>query len=96
MKKSGRILVSVSFALVGAGFLLPFWPLCVLGILLAAFSGHWIYAISFGVLLDVAYGTPTGLVRFIYLPFTVLALIAIGTRSLGSRYLLEKAPPEKI
>jgi hypothetical protein len=65
----------LSFVLVAAGFLLPFWPLEVLGILVAGFSGLWMLAIILGLLLDLAYGAPVGRWHVVYFPFTLLALL---------------------
>lgn len=69
-------ILSVSFVLAAIGFLLPVWPLCVAGIFLAAFSGRWLFAVCIGLLLDVAWGTPTGFGNFLLFPFTLSALLA--------------------
>ena len=65
--------LAVSFILVALGFLLPFWPLSLLGILLAAASGRYIAAVLMGLLLDVAFGAPVGHWGFLYVPFTLFA-----------------------
>jgi len=41
-----RVVPAISFVLAAGGFLVPFWPLSVLGIALAAFTGRWILAIA--------------------------------------------------
>ncbi|HUD02519.1 MAG TPA: hypothetical protein VMR46_00660 [Candidatus Paceibacterota bacterium] len=79
-----------SFALAAAGFLLPFWPLSVLGIALAAFTGRWMLAIVFGLLLDIAYGAPVGRWQVLYIPFTLTALVCVLGRAIASRYMRKK------
>ncbi len=69
-----RIVLSVSFVLLAFGFLVPFWPLSVLGIALAAGGGFWFAGLLFGLLLDIAYGMPSGWFHFLYIPFTLFAL----------------------
>lgn len=88
MKKSW--IYSFSFVLAGAGFLLPFWPLSVAGILLAALAGRWIFAVCVGLLLDVAWGMPTGVLHYLLLPFTFLALLAALGRYLFAGYFLDR------
>ena len=79
-----------SFALAAAGFLLPFWPLSVLGIALAAFTGRWMLAIVLGLLLDIAYGAPVGRWQMLYIPFTLAALVCTFLRYIASRYMRKK------
>jgi len=75
MDMNTRWIVAVSFALAAAGFLLPFWPISMIGIVLAAASGRYVAAVTIGLLLDIAYGAPIGHWRFLYVPFTLLGLI---------------------
>jgi drug/metabolite transporter superfamily protein YnfA len=79
-----------SFALAAAGFLLPFWPLSVLGIALAAFTGRWMLAIALGLLLDIAYGAPVGQWHLLYIPFTLTALACIFGHYIASRYMRKR------
>ena len=87
---ASRWLYAVSFALVAAGFLMPLWPLCVVGLLLCALSGRWLFALFLGLLLDVAWGAPTGLAQYLFLPFTLCALAAAMARLWGGSYFLER------
>ena len=86
-----RWILAISFALAAAGFLFPFWPLELLGILLAALSGHWIFAVVLGLLLDLAYGAPAGTWHFLYVPFTLLAVASAGVRLAGLRYFIDSS-----
>ena len=70
----------VSFIIAAVGFLLPFWPLTAVGVLLAALSGRWFFAILLGLLIDVAYGAPVGRFYFLYVPFTLLAVVGALAR----------------
>jgi hypothetical protein len=87
--KTERWIFALSFVLAAAGFLLPFWPLELAGVLLAALSGHWIFAVGLGLLLDLAYGAPVGRFEFLYLPFTLAALLGALVYRVGLRYLFD-------
>lgn len=96
MSSVSRYLYAVTFALAGAGFLVPFWPLSVAGVAIAALSGRWVFAIIVGLLLDIAWGAPTGTMHLLFFPFTLLALICALLRIFGGRYLLDKQPQETL
>ena len=87
MSKSSTWIIAVSFVTAAAGFLLPFWPLEVVGVLLSALSGRYVVAVGLGVLLDIAYGTPIGRYEFLIFPFTLLAVLGIFVRYVGMRVL---------
>ena len=82
-----RWILALSFALAAVGFLLPLWPLTLMGIAIAALSGRWIFAVIIGLLLDVAYGTPVGRWHFLYFPFTIFAFVAALIRYYASAYI---------
>ena len=81
----------LAFLLASGGFIIPFWPLEVLGILAAAFGGLGVVAIGLGLLLDLAYGMPTGFLHYLFFPFTLLAILALAGRYFGLRVLFERA-----
>ena len=89
-------ILACSFATASAGFLLPFWPLSVAGILLASLSGRWTFAIAIGLLFDIAYGAPMGNMKYLYFPFTAVALLGILARIFSLRYLFNKNIQEKL
>lgn len=84
--RAASILI-LSCALALAGFLIPLWPLGLIGIALAALSGPWIFAVGIGILLDIAYGAPVGLWHFLYFPFTLFALVVAGVRYYLAAYM---------
>ncbi|HEY5383168.1 MAG TPA: hypothetical protein VIJ88_01270 [Candidatus Paceibacterota bacterium] len=86
-KDSSRWIAALSFALAATGFLLPSWPLSLVGIVLAALSGRWLFAIMLGLLLDIAYGAPVGRWHFLYFPFTLAALVSAGAHYYLIKYL---------
>jgi hypothetical protein len=96
MSRNSRWIYAATFLLAAAGFLVPFWPLSVLGTLIAALSGRWIFAILMGLLLDIAWGAPTGTLRFLFFPFTIVALLGVIARYWGSYYFLDKNPQERL
>ncbi len=73
MRTSTITINIVAWALVAAGFVLM-WPLSALGLLLLGITGRYAAAIAAGLLLDVAFGVPTGVLHTVYVPFTLLAL----------------------
>ncbi len=75
---------------------MPLWPLSVVGVVLAALSGRWIFAVIVGLMLDLAWGAPTGMYRYLFFPFTIVALVGFIVRYWGSRYFLDKNPQERI
>lgn len=88
MSKSNTAwILAVSFVLAALGFLLPAWPLCILGICLAAFSGRWVFGICIGLLIDIAWGTPTGYAHFLLFPFTLAACLAAVGRYVSVSYV---------
>ena len=91
-----KLIYPLSFALAAAGFLLPFWPLCAAGILLCIFFRRYIFAVAVALLIDIAFGTPTGLAQYLFFPFTVLALAATAARILALRDFIDKNPVETL
>lgn len=96
MTQSSRWIYAVCFLLAAAGFLLPLWPLCVVGILLAAFSGRWLFALIVAVLIDLAWGVPTGLLHYLFFPFTIVAVLGALARIWGMKYFIDKNPQQKL
>ena len=83
-------------SLSGAGLVLLFWPLSLLGVVFAGLFSSSTLAILLGILFDVAYGPPSGILHFLYFPFTTSALLAILLRLFGARFLLGKTPQERL
>lgn len=96
MSPSSRWIFAVTFVLASTGFLLPFWPLSVLGVVLCALSGRWFFALFIGLMLDIAWGAPTGTAQYLYFPFTALALLCVVARYWGARYFLDRNPQEHL
>ncbi len=84
------LIVTVSLLLVIAGFFVPLWPLSVLGLLLLALTGHYVVAVVIGLLLDIAFGAPTGVLHFLYVPFTLLSLGISLLRYIFSDYFRDE------
>lgn len=96
MKYDKRLLLPGLFTLAAAGLLLPFWPFSVLAVVLAGFLGQGIFAFALGLLLDIAWGAPTGMPGVFMFPLTLAALLSVLTRVIAKRYLLRKSLPEKL
>ena len=88
-KNTTYTLLAIAFVIAAAGFLLPFWPLEVLGVLILALSGHWLWGVFVGLLLDIAYGAPTGHFHVLLFPFTILALASALAYRFGRRYFFD-------
>jgi hypothetical protein len=91
-----RWVLAVFFAIAALGFLLPFWPLSILGIILAAASGRWFSALIIGILLDLAWGAPVGLAHYLYFPFTLVAVVSALARLWGGRYFIDRGRQERL
>lgn len=91
-----RWILAVFFALAALGFLLPLWPLSVLGVVLMAAWGRWFFAILMGILLDLAWGAPVGLAHFLYFPFTLTAVVAALARLWGGKYFADRGRQETL
>jgi hypothetical protein len=85
----------LSFVISASGFLLPFWPLSVAGILVAAFAKKYIFAVIIGLLIDIAFGAPTRF-YYLYFPFALAGLIGVIIRILADKYILDKDYPETV
>ncbi len=96
MTLSSRYIYAISFAIAAIGFLVPFWPLSVVGVLIAALSGRFVFAIVMGLLLDLGSGIPTGLLHYVFVPFTLLAAVAALVRLFGATYFLDKTPQDTL
>lgn len=93
---ASRWIYAVSTLLVAMGFLLPFWPVSVAGILLCGLSGRVVGGIFLGLLLDLAWGAPTGTAHLLFFPMTALAIASLLLRYFGMRYVLDRAPQEHL
>ena len=63
------------FILAALGFLLSFWWLSALAVVVGGVLGRSIFALVLGLLLDFAWGTPTGSLQVVLFPLTLLALL---------------------
>ncbi len=93
MKRTRNLIYALTFLLAATGFLLGFWPLAAAGVVCAALLGRPFFAIVVGLLLDLAYGQPIGILYYVFFPFTLLALLSIAAHFFGKRYLLQKNGP---
>ena len=82
--------------LTAGGFIFGFWPCEVLGVLVAVFAGSGVAAVALGLLVDLAHGTPTGLLHYLYFPFSLLAILAIAARYIGTRFFFERLPHDTL
>lgn len=96
MTQNSRWIYAVSFVLASSGFLMPMWPLSVLGVMLCALSGRFIFGFVMALLLDIAWGAPTGMAQYLYFPFVLLALVSSAARFFGERYFFDRSLQERI
>ncbi len=96
MSRSSRLIYALSFIIAVAGLLLPLWPLCVAGILIAALSGRWLFAAFVGLLIDIAWGAPAGMLHYLYFPFTALALLGALAHWFFAGYFLDRTPTDTL
>lgn len=96
MSRTNQLIYALSFVIAAGGFFLPFWPLCIVGILIAALSGRWIFAILTGLLIDLAWGAPQGVWALVYAPFTLVAVVAALARHALAGYFLDRSPSDTL
>jgi len=96
MTKKSRIIYSLSFVIAGMGFMLPFWPLCLVGIALSALTGRYIFAVCTALLLDVAWGTAAGILHYVYVTFTIFAVVLSIVYAFSSNYFLDHSHPDTL
>jgi hypothetical protein len=96
MTPASRWIYAVTFILASSGFLVPFWPLALFGVALCALSGRYFFALFLGLLLDLAWGVPTGLLHYLYFPFAILALVCALARLWANRWLFNRQPQDTI
>lgn len=96
MSRSSQLVYALSFVIAASGFLLPLWPLCIVGILIAALSGRWVFAILTGLLIDLAWGAPQGALHYVYMPFMLVAVGAALARYFFAGYFLDRSPSDTL
>jgi len=96
MSTSSRLIYVLSFIIAAAGFLWSLWPVCIIGILIAALSGRWIFAVAVGILIDSAWGPPAGILHYLFFPFTALALVGALAYWFLSGYFLDRTPTDTL
>jgi len=96
MSRSSQLIYALSFVIAASGFFLPFWPLCIVGILIAALSGRWVFAILTGLLIDLAWGAPQGVLALVYVPFTLVGVAAALLRHFFAGYFLDRSPSDTL
>lgn len=72
------------------GFFVPFWPFALLAAALAGALRRPVLGISVGLILDLLWGVPGGLLGYLYFPLTLAALSAWGARLFAERYFFRR------
>ena len=84
-------------ALICAAFApFTFWPLGIVGIVLAANAKHWILALMIGFVLDVLYGAPPVNFHALFFPLTMFAVLVIAVRTVAGKYILKRGRGETL
>ncbi len=79
-------------ACVAASFLFSWWPLAAIGIIFAVIVGRWPLAIILGLMLDIIYGAPLGMMHILVFPFTIFAILGALVRTFLASYLRKGSP----
>lgn len=90
-KSSERLMLAVGAILFGAGLIVPWWPLSLLGVLTYAVIGRWFIALVLALFLDLVFGTPTNLWRHILFPFVFVALAVALMRAFLARHVRDRS-----
>lgn len=85
--RDNRFSALLALALFILGFLIPWWPLTLLGLILLAMGGRWVPAFLCAFFLDVVYGVPPGHLHILPFPFTFLVCVMLIVQLLLVRYV---------
>lgn len=96
MKIRNKWVYTATFACAAAGLILPFWPLTVLGVVMAVLYGRVVYGLCLALIFDLILGVPTGILYWVHFPLFVLALFCFLLRYLALRYMLERGSPGRL
>lgn len=78
------------------GFLFQFWPFFLIAIVALGLGGYYIPATALGIVLDITFGVPGGILRFIWFPFTAGALLIVALHMASLHYMLPRTAREKL
>jgi|GEM_PF-3504884 len=70
----------VALVLVLVSFMYGWWPAAAFATVLLFLSGSGWSALALALFLDVLYGAPTGVLRFVPLPITFAVIVAVLVR----------------
>ncbi len=90
MKATHWLALSI-YVVSSASFVLQFWPLAAVGVIALTFVGGGLLSLPLALLLDLAYGEPTGYAAYLFFPYTVAALAIVTIRHTAGRYFLRRA-----
>ena len=76
------------------GFFIPWWPLGVIAIILAALRGLGAFALIVGMIMDLSFGAPLGALHYLYFPFTLLAGLAVAAHLIGIQFIFNRKEQE--
>ncbi len=96
MSRSTQLVYALSFVVAACGLFVPMWPLCVIGILIAALSGRWVFAILTGLLIDLAWGAPQGMFAVVYVPFALVGVAGSLAWYFFAGYFLDRSPSDTL
>lgn len=90
MKNKNLFTLLCAFVLVSAGFAFSFWPLVPAGIALLVLYGHTALGITAGLIFDIVWGAPMGMLAFLHFPFLLFALLCVLIRVVALRVILPR------
>lgn len=92
---SRTLVYPLVLALCTAGFVLPLWSLCALGVLVAALLGRGGLALLLALVLDLLWGAPPA-APYITFPFVLLSVCGTLFYRFGAAYFFNRALPERL
>ena len=73
-----------------AGILFSFWPLVPMGLALLVLYGHTAFGITAGLIFDILWGAPVGVLAFLHFPFLLFALACVLIRVFALSVILPR------
>ncbi len=71
-------IVAIVVAIIG--LLVPFWGFGCIALAIVVVQGNWPLALILGMCFDILYGTPTGSLHIVAIPFTLATLVSLSIR----------------
>lgn len=82
--------VLLAILLMLIGLLLSLWPLVPAGVALLVFEGHVALGVTSGLVADLIFGAPLGMLSYVHFPFLLFAVACVVLRVVAVSVVLPR------